>query len=131
MLPDKVIGIYCLIDDILKGIGHYEHRERKVSDSEVMTTAVGAALYFKGNQSTAIGYVRSHRMMPEMIQKSGFTKRFHKVAPLLMWLFLHIGHWFKYVCAETEYIIDSFPVKVCHNIRISRCKLLQGEQWRG
>ncbi|MBD0333279.1 MAG: IS982 family transposase [Chitinophagaceae bacterium] len=35
------------------------------------------------------------------------------------------------MCTETEYIIDSFPVKVCHNIRISRCKLLQGEQWRG
>ena len=44
---------------------------------------------------------------------------------------MHLGRWFKYVCGETEYIIDSFPLKVCHNIRISRCKLLQGEQWRG
>ena len=58
-----MIGIYCLIDDILKGINHYEHRERKVSDSEVITTAVVSALYFKGNQAHAIGYMRSHRMM--------------------------------------------------------------------
>ena len=49
----------------------------------------------------------------------------------MLWLFLHLGRWLKYVCGETEYIIDSFPLKVCHNIRISRCKLLQGEQWRG
>ena len=33
MLQNEVIGIYCLIDDILKEIGHYEERQRKVSDS--------------------------------------------------------------------------------------------------
>jgi hypothetical protein len=36
MLQDKIIGIHCLIDDILKGIGRSEHNERKVSDSEIM-----------------------------------------------------------------------------------------------
>jgi hypothetical protein len=131
MLQDKVIGIYCLVDDILKGVHHYEHRERRVSDSEVITTAIVAALYFKGNQSNAIGYMRSHKMVTDMIGKSGFNKRLHKIAPLLMWMFLDIGRLFKYVCAELEYIIDSFPLKVCHNIRISRSKLLKGEQWRG
>lgn len=28
-------------------------------------------------------------------------------------------------------MIDSFPVAVCDNIRISRSKLLKGKQWRG
>ncbi len=131
MLQDKVIGIYCLIDDILKGIGHREHVERKVSDSEIIATAVVSALYFKGNQSNAIGYMRTHKMSPAMIGKSGFTKRLHKVSSLIMWMFLDIGRLFKYVCAELEYIIDSFPLKVCHNIRICRSRLLKGEQWRG
>ncbi len=54
MLHDKVIGIYCLVDDILKGIRHYEHKERKVSDSEIITMAVVSALYFKGNQYNAL-----------------------------------------------------------------------------
>lgn len=131
MLQDKVIAIYCLIDDILKGINHYEHRERKVSDSEIITTAVVSALYFKGNQGYAMGYMRSHQMMPAMIGKSGFCKRLHKLAQLLLWMFLDIGRMFKYVYAELEYIIDSFPLKVCHNIRISRSKILKGGQWRG
>ena len=48
-----------------------------------------------------------------------------------MWMFLDVGWRFKYVCAELEYIIDSFPLKVCHILRISRCKLLKGKQWRG
>lgn len=131
MLQDKVIGIYCLVDDILKGIRHIEHKERKVSDSEIISTALVSALYFKGNQFHAINYMRTHKMVPAMIGKSGFNKRLHKVASLLMWMFLHIGRLFKYVCAELEYIIDSFPLKVCHNIRISRSKVLKGEQWRG
>lgn len=131
MLQDKVIGIYCLIDDILLGIGHYENKQRRVSDSEIIATAIVAALYFKGNQSHAIGYVRTHRLMPQMIFKSGFTRRLQKVQSLILWLFLEMGRLFKYVCCELEYIIDSFPLKVCHNIRISRSKLLRGEEWRG
>ena len=131
MLQDKVIGIYCLVDYILKGVHHLEHKERKVSDSEIISTALVSALYFKGNQFHAINYMGTHNMIPAMIGKSGFNKRLHKVASLLMWLFLHIGRLFKYLCAELEYIIDSFPLKACHNIRISRSKLLKGEQWRG
>ena len=131
MIQDKVIGIYCLVDDILKGIDHYEHKERQVSDSKIITTAIVSAPYFKGNQCNAINYMRTHNMSPCMIGKSGFCKRVHKIASLLMWMFLDIRRLFKYVCAELEYIIDSFPLKVCHNIRISRSKLLHGKQWRG
>lgn len=131
MLQDKVIGIYCLIDDILKGIGHKEHRDRKVSDAEIISTAVVSALYFKGNQSHAINYMRSHGMIPMMIGKSGFTKRIHRTASLVMGLFLQVGRLFKYIGRELEYIIDSFPLKACHNMRIARSKLLKGNEWRG
>jgi hypothetical protein len=48
-----------------------------------------------------------------------------------MWMFFDIGRLFKYVYAALEYVIDSFPVKVCHNIRISRSRILKGEVWRG
>jgi hypothetical protein len=32
---------------------------------------------------------------------------------------------------RTSYIIDSLPVAVCDNIRIRRCKLFQGPEYRG
>ena len=44
LTEDKIIGIYCIIDDILKGIGHREDERRRVSDSEIITTAVVSAL---------------------------------------------------------------------------------------
>ncbi|MGI8951757.1 MAG: IS982 family transposase, partial [Chitinophagaceae bacterium] len=42
---DKIIAIFCLVDDLLKGIEHQEHSFRKISDSEVITTAIVSALY--------------------------------------------------------------------------------------
>ncbi len=37
LIEDKIIRIYCIVDDILKGIGHQEDVRRKVSDSEIIT----------------------------------------------------------------------------------------------
>jgi len=30
-----------------------------------------------------------------------------------------------------EYAVDSFPIEVCHNIRINRCKIYKEEEYRG
>ena len=54
-MQDKVIGIYCLIDDMLKGIKHPEDVRRHVSDSEVITTAVVSAMYFSGRHQPPPG----------------------------------------------------------------------------
>lgn len=50
---NKIIAIFCLIDNMLKGIGHKEHRGSKVSDSEIITTSFVAALFFKGHNTRA------------------------------------------------------------------------------
>lgn len=122
MLQDKVIAIYCLMDDLLKEMDHKEHNNRRFPDSQVLSTALVSALYFRGNQSLALAYMRSH-IFEDVLQKSGFTKRLHRLGETLMFIPLQIGRVFKYISCEMEYIIDSFTVKVCHNIRISRCKL--------
>ena len=130
MLQDKVIAIYCLIDDLLKEMNHKEHKNRLFTDGQVITTALVSALYFRGNQSLTLDYMHSH-IFGQVIKKSGFTKRLHKLKETLMFILLRIGRVFKYLCCEMEYIIDSFPVKACHNIRISRCKLFRDEKYRG
>lgn len=130
MLQDKIIGIYCIIDDILKESNSPCHGNQKFTDSQVFTTAIVSCMLFNGNQSSAILYMKSH-IFSSVIHKSGFTKRLHKLKEHFMTLLFQIGRIFKYLCGEMEYVIDSFPVKVCHNIRIQRCKLLQGEEYRG
>ncbi|TVZ27485.1 DDE family transposase [Gillisia sp. Hel_I_86] len=130
MLQEKVIAIYCLVDDLLKGMNHSEHNNRKFTDGQVIATALVSALYFRGNQTMSLDYMDGH-VFDHVLKKSGFTKRLHKLKEILMFILLRIGRIFKYMCCEMRYIIDSFPVKACHNIRISRCKLFREEEYRG
>jgi len=90
MLYDKVIAIYCIIDDILKEINHKGHSSRAFTDSQVFTTAMISAMYFNGNQTTALSYVRSH-IFNKTLNKSGFTKKLHKIKDLMIFLFFEIG----------------------------------------
>ena len=127
----KIISIFCLVDDLLKGIGHQEDKRRKVSDSEVITTAIVSALYFGGHSDHGRNMMKMTGMIPRMLDKSRFCRRLHQLDGLLCSLFFQIGQQLKAIAGASDYVIDSFPVAVCDNIRISRCRLLQGKQWRG
>ncbi len=131
LCEDKIIALYCIVDDILKAVEHKEDKRRKVSDSEVITTALVSALYFGGHQDNARQFMKIAKLVPRMLDKSRFNRRLHEVAELLFSLFYQIGHCLKTAAGASEYIIDSFPVAVCDNIRISRSRLLSGKQWRG
>ncbi len=128
---DKIIGIFCFIDDLLKTIGHYEDMRRQVSDSEVITTALVSSLHFGGHQDKARQFMKMTGLVPRMLDKSRFNRRLHALSELIYDLFMQVGYYFKYISCEMSYVLDSFPVAVCDNIRIRRCKLLQGSQWRG
>lgn len=43
---DKAIVIYCIVDDILKGIAYKDDSSRKISDNEVTIIAIVSTLYF-------------------------------------------------------------------------------------
>jgi len=128
---DKIISIYCIVDDILKGIKHKEDSRRRVSDSEIITTALVSALYFGGHIDNSRNFMKMTGLVPDMLDKSRFNRRLHQLSDMLFNMFYQIGHYLKTAAGAAEYIIDSFPVSVCDNIRISRCKLLKGKQWRG
>ena len=130
-MKDKVISIFCLVDDILKGIGHKEDIRRKVSDSEVLTTALVSAMYFSGNHHHAIQFMKATHLIPKMLDTSRFSRRIHQVWQLLYEVFLTLSNYLKEFCCEMRYIMDSFPVAVCDNMRIDRCKLVKGKKWRG
>lgn len=131
MLPDKVIAIYCFMDDLLQATHHRTKDGCRSSDAEILTTALVAALFFKGNQSVALDYMVAHNMAPRLPQKSGFTKRLHALSDLLLQLFQQVGHLIKHLNCSQRYLLDSFPVAVCQLARMKRCKLLQGKEFFG
>lgn len=131
LLESKIIALYSIVDDMLKAIHHEEPVNRKVFDGEVITTALVAALYFGGHLDNARGFMKMTGLVPRMLDKSRFCRRLHAIAALLCTLFFQLGQHLKDIAGASDYVVDSFPVAVCDNIRISRCKLLKGEQWRG
>lgn len=131
MLPDKVIALYCFTDDLLSAMDHKTKEGCRTTDAEIITTALVSAMIFKGNQSVAIDYMRSHNMAPLLPKKSGFSKRLHALCELLLMVFQQLGDLVKQLNCSHRYILDSFPLAVCHNIRIARCKLLKGKAFRG
>jgi hypothetical protein len=128
---DKFIAIYIFIDDIMIEIGHKEPVNRNTSDSEIIAVALIAAKYFHGNIDHAINFVKSTRLTPRMLSKSRFNRRIHSIFELIIDLFSNTAEIIKKLNISSEYIIDSFPVATCDNIRICRSRLIKGEQYRG
>ena len=128
---DHVTALYCITDDLLKAISHREDSRRTMCDAEVLTTALTAALYFGGNAEHARRFMRETGLMPRMLSRSRLNRRLHAIAELTYALFHQLGAVLKEASTSTKYLLDSFPVQVCDNIRISRSRLIRGEQFRG
>ena len=126
MLSDtKIIALYCIVDDLLKGLCHYEDGRRRVSDAEVITTAFVSVLYFGGHLDNAARFMRLRGYIPRMLDKSRYCRRLHSVSDLLTTLFYSIGHRLKALAGAATYQLDSFPVPVCDRMRIGRRHLLR------
>ncbi|MFL9829340.1 hypothetical protein ABS764_00615 [Flavobacterium sp. ST-87] len=112
LTKDKIISIFCLIDDILQGIDHKEDLRRRVSNSETIVIAIVSSTSFYGNHSSAIQFMKQYGYIPNMLDKSRFNRRLHKIGNLLYELFEIVSSYFKDFCCEMQYIIDSFPIAV-------------------
>jgi hypothetical protein len=127
----QITAIYSLCDDVLKTLPHSEDPQCRMSDAEVMTTAIVAALYFGGNLERARGLLAQPTYIPRMLSKSRFNRRLHALEGLLIYLFQVLGEVFKQLNASSVYLIDSFPIPACDNIRIPRSKRYRKECYRG
>ena len=111
-------------------MGHREDVRRQMTDAEILTTAFAAAMFFGANQSKACEFIYDTGLMPQMLEKSRFCRRLHAVSALMLDLFDQVGTALKQATKST-YLLDSFPVALCDNIRIRRCRLVNSEDYRG
>lgn len=121
---DNAIAIYCFFYDFLKKIEHKEDKQRKMNDAEIMLIAFIATTSFSGHYEKALQYAKESGLCSFVLGKSRFNRRLHAIQELMHQIFLSVGDVFKQFNTSMEYTMDSFPVKLCHNIRISRNHLL-------
>ena len=130
-MTEQTVAMYCFLDDFLRiARPRPADKRRQVSDAEILTTALLAARYFGGNWCTAATYMRQHHGM-KPLDKSGFGRHLHQLSDVLWAVFHALGETLKDLNTATRYVIDSFPVAVCDNMRIGRCKLLKGKAYHG
>src|SRR5207237_10931329 len=77
-MDDKIIATFCLCDDLLKAMHHQENRQCQMNDTEIMTTAFIATLFFRGNHESARAMLKQHGYIPHMLSKSRFSRRHHR-----------------------------------------------------
>ena len=130
-MDTAITAIYCLTDDFLKALAHREGTQRTMSDAEVITTALVAARYFGGNFESARQSLHKPDLIPAMLSKSQFNRRLHRLTDLIVHLVEVLGQCWKEQRQDDDFLIDSFPVACCDNIRIGRSRLYPLEQTGG
>ena len=126
-----IVAVYTICDDLLISLGHQTHPQAQMTDAEVMTTAIIAAQYFGGNHRRTCCVLKTLGYIPNMLGHSRYNRPFHRIPHLFQILFEYFAEVSKSNNPNGIYAIDTYPVAVCDNIRISRCRLYQGEKWRG
>jgi hypothetical protein len=127
----RIVAVYCLCADLMTGLRHRHDVQCHLTDAEIMTIALVAALFFGGNYALACAFLHEQGYMRRMLSPSRFNRRVHRIKDLFLTLFAVLGTYWKDLNATSVYVIDSFPISSCDNIRIPRSRRYQGEAYRG
>lgn len=130
-MDTQIVAVYCVCADMLSALQHRNDPQCHLTDAEIMTVAIVAALFFGGNYARAQAQLADYRYIAAPLRASRFSRRVHRVKDLFLTLFaLRSAHW-KELNSESVYVIDSFPIASCDNIRIKRSRRYRGAAYRG
>ena len=128
----QIVAFYFFADEVLKASHLYDDPQAKMSNAEIITAVLTASRFFSGNQYRAALFLKEYRYIPNLLSESHFNRRLHRI-PRSIWqkLFSVLAEHFKRNHDSNEYIVDSFPIPACENVRIFRAKIFSGEKYRG
>lgn len=128
----EITFFYCVVDDLFKAMHLKEDSQVHMNNAEIVTVALTAARFFGGNLEKSREFLREGKYILNMLSKSRLCRRLHAI-PDEFWqlLPLNLPGVQQEVQTVKEFIIDSFPIPVCDNIRIPRRHLYKDEKYRG
>jgi hypothetical protein len=74
-MDEKILAIYCLCADVLQALGHAADPQQQMRDAEVITTALVAMLFFRGNFEAARALLCAPWYMPHRLSRSRLNRR--------------------------------------------------------
>lgn len=132
----REIFSYYVIDEFLKNCGY--HIETKPSASGIYTKLCDAEIIFiyfmsfsnyGGNYAKTMTALYNAGFIKNKLSRGQFSKRIYALHMYIYQIYLLFSEIAKQ--NNKKFSLDTFPLAVCHNIRIKRCKLVKGEAYRG
>lgn len=99
-----VLVAYCIIDDLLKTLGHRDDPQSKTPASVILTLWVLAALAFAEKHKHALAYAQEQALFSFIPSRSRFSRRLHSLAPWIP-LLLPLGKALWEQLSAVEYYI--------------------------
>lgn len=124
----NIITVYCVIEDVMRQLGHKSHVLAQVSDAEVLTVAVVSAMYFQNHHERTLQVMKGMRYITKPLSASRFNRRLHALAHWLEYVLQLLGTLFS---TGEAFILDSMPVPVCKRKRAWRCRKVRGRIYCG
>jgi hypothetical protein len=132
----KEIFSYYVIDEYLKNCGHHIETKdsasgfyTKLSDAEVIFVYFMSFSSYGGNYSKAMSSLANAGYIKNKLSRGQFSKRSYALNVYIFQIYCLFSEIAKQ--NNKNFALDTFPLAVCHNIRIKRCKLVKGEKHRG
>jgi hypothetical protein len=132
----KEIFSYYLIDEYLKNCGHHIETKcsasgncPKLSDAEIIFVFFMSFSDYGGNYSKSMSSLFRAGFIKNKLSRGQFSIRIYKLYPYIYQIYCLFSEIAKQ--NNKKFSLDTFPISVCHNIRIKRCKLLKDERYRG
>jgi hypothetical protein len=130
-MDDNILAIYGLGTDFLNARHHVDDRPQKMTDVEVMTTALVAGLVCGGNFEHARALLGTGQYLPTMRSRRRVNRRLSQRDDLCVRLFALLGQTRKALHVASVYSIDRCPVAVGDHDRIARAKISRHAVYRG
>lgn len=118
----QIMTFYRACDAYLQHKGFVDDPQARMSTCEVLLTALVAAFFYANNLRLARQALSESGLVPYMLSESRFNRRWHKIT---------VEEWQEILTLlaqqhpQDTFLIDSYPVPVCHNRRACRCRLYQ------
>jgi Transposase DDE domain len=125
LIIDMIVKLYPKID-------FNDHYNTIVPTSKVICIGIIADIKFSSNHQATLAEFKTAGLDEFKLDKSQFSRRIRLVDCLVEELTTALAYYSQSQLDtfpmkqidKNEYVVDTKPVAICHNIRISRCKLV-------
>lgn len=131
-MEDYATVVYVISDDLLRKLKVKDDPQARMSNAEVITFAVLTGNYFYGNFKRANFICKQLKLFKNILSNSRLNRRIHAI-PQCVWMSISrlLALIFIRNDADSEFVIDSFPISYCEKSRIDKRKLFMKKEYIG